>query len=69
MLRFPDPQKFTTFNTFNTFAKFTKFANVTPAREHPTPIPRHAPRLRSLSERRLAVTSPSPCAQGEGGRG
>jgi hypothetical protein len=69
MLLHPTPQKFTTFTTFTTFAKFAKFANFNPALEHPTRIPRHAPRLRSLSERLLDVTSPSPSAQGEGAGG
>jgi hypothetical protein len=54
------------FTTFTTFAKFAKFANFNPALEHPTLIHRHAPHLRSLSERRPYATSPSPCAQGEG---
>jgi hypothetical protein len=60
------PQKFNTFNTFNIFttfaifAKFAKSANIHPALEHPTLIPRHTPRLRSLSEHRLDVTSPLP---------
>ncbi|MCC2628817.1 MAG: hypothetical protein K0S14_2467 [Thermomicrobiales bacterium] len=62
MLRFPVPEKFNTFNTFTTFAIF---ANVNPARESPTPIPRHAPRLRSTSER--AVSSPWPSPSGEAG--
>ena len=53
MLRFPVPEKFNTFNTFTTFAKF---ANFNPALEYPPLIPRHAPRLGSLSER--AVSSP-----------
>jgi hypothetical protein len=72
MLLRPTPRKFTTFTTFTTFAmfailaKFAKFANVHPARKHPTRIPRYAPHLRSLIERRLDVTSPSPSALGEG---
>jgi hypothetical protein len=45
-----------TFTTFTTFAKFAKFANFNPALEYPPLIPRHAPRLGSLSER--AVSSP-----------
>jgi hypothetical protein len=72
MLLRPAPRKFTTFTTFAMFAilakfaKFAKFANVHPARKHPTRIPRHALHLRSLSERRLDVTSPFPSALGEG---
>jgi hypothetical protein len=51
MLPSPAPQKFNTFNTFTTFAKFAKFANITSVLEHPILIPRHAPRLGSISER------------------
>jgi hypothetical protein len=70
MLLRPAPRKFTTFNTFTTFAmfatfaKFAKFANFNPAVESSTLIPRHAPRFRSLLERRLDFTSPSPSALG-----
>jgi hypothetical protein len=71
MLLHPAPQKFNTFNTFNifnTFAIFAKFArssNIHRALKHPPLIPRHAPRLRSRSERRLDFTSPSPSALGQ----
>jgi hypothetical protein len=51
---------------FAIFAKFAKFANINSTLEHTTLKHRHAPRLRSISERRLDFTSPSPCAQEEG---
>jgi hypothetical protein len=61
------PQKFTTFTTFAMFAifaKFTKFANINSTLEHTTLIHRHAPRLRSISERRLLHIPPLPAPTG-----
>jgi hypothetical protein len=52
MVLHPAPQ------TFTAFAIFAKFANIDPAREHPTLIHRHAPRLGSSSERHLDATPP-----------
>jgi hypothetical protein len=63
MLLSPAPQTFTTFTTFAMFAMFAIFANFAtfdPALEHPTLIHRHAPRLRSISER-ASRTSPLSC--------
>jgi hypothetical protein len=54
---------------FAIFTKFAKFANSNPAPEYPTLTHHHAPRLRSISERRLDCTSPSPVSDGRGGRG
>jgi hypothetical protein len=60
MLLHPAPQKFTT------FAKFAKFADFDPAREHPTPIHRHAPRLGSISERAVQTQNPLSRLDGPG---
>jgi hypothetical protein len=53
---------------FNTFTTFAKFANFNPALEYPPLIPRHAPRLGSLSER-ASRASPLSCLRRESGAG
>ena len=63
MVPSPFPQ---TFTTFAKFAKFAKFANIDSAREHPTPLHRHAPRPGSVSERAAPTHNPLSRLDGPG---
>jgi hypothetical protein len=69
LVLYPTPQTFTTFAIFAKFAKFAKFATFNPAQEHPTPLHRHAPPLRSISERAVPPQNPPLPARRERGAG